>query len=441
MDWKELYKKKTISIEDAAKLIEPGDKVVVGMIGGEPIGISNAIAARKAELRDVEFYAMGPMNSLDFMQPGMEEYMKLNSSIFLCKEGRTAYKEGRADYLPSHGSEVPRILTEYKYKSIPKGKVKVISDVSPMDKFGYFSLGTSPGYSLEPMRMENSVVILEVNENQPRILGDTFIHISEIDYLVENNHPIITLGSPESTKEDEAIAQYIANEIEDRSTLQLGIGSMPNVLGKLLSNKKDLGVHSEMMGDAFMELWEQGVATGKYKTIHPRKIVNCFALASQKCYDWLHENPAVEFYTQAYTNDQIVICQNYKPVAINQCLEIDLFGQVASESMGINQYSGTGGQVDFTAGVQRNPEGKAFICTKSTTKVKGKTVSKIKATFEPGQTITTLRTDVQYVVTEFGIVQLKGLSLRERAEALISIAHPDFRDELTEEAKKLNILR
>ena len=440
MDWKKEYARKKLSLADAASLIRSGDKVVVGMIAGEPVGLLDAMANRKNDLRDVELYVMGPMNRHRFQEPDMAESFRLDSFIFLNKAGRQAYREQRADYTPSHGNEVPRLLTQVILKDLPKEKVKVVSDASPMDEHGYFSLGTTPGYTLEPARMKNSTVILEVNEAQPRILGGNFLHISEVDYVTENNHPLISLGTPEASDEDIAIANYILDFVEDGSTLQLGIGSMPNVLGKMLHSKHDLGIHSEMMGDAFMDLWEQGVATGRRKTLQPHKIVCCFALASEQCYRWLHNNPAVEFYSQAYTNDPRIIAQGHKPIAINQCLELDMMGQICAESMGIHQYSGTGGQVDFTAGVQYNADGKAFICLKSTAMVAGKRISKIRPVLSEGTTITTLRTDIQYAVTEHGVVNLKGKSLSRRAQALISIAHPDFRAELTADAKRYGLM-
>jgi acyl-CoA hydrolase len=320
------------------------------------------------------------------------------------------------------------------------GRVKIVADVSPMDKYGYFSFGTSPSFITEPARQKNTTVILEVNKHQPRVYGDNFIHISEIDYLVENDHKLVSVPSPQISPEDEAIAGAIAEMVEDGSTIQLGIGSMPNVLGKLLENKRDLGAHTEMIGDAFMHLWEKGALTGRMKTIHPRKIVATFILASQACYDWVNENPAIEMYSQHYTNDPFIISRNYKLIAINQALEVDLSGQVCSESIGVRQYSGMGGQFHFTQAAQRSPGGKAFICLYSTAKTKEGTLSKIVPVLKSGAAVTTLRTDVQYVVTEFGVAQLKGKPIRQRALELIGIAHPDFRKELHAEASKLGLI-
>jgi acyl-CoA hydrolase len=252
-------------------------------------------------------------------------------------------------------------MTDFMLKDLPPGKVKVITSVSPMDRNGYLSFGTTPGPVVEPVRMDNTIVIVEVNQNQPRVFGDNFIHISEVDHVVEFDAPLLNLPSPPPTPEDSAIADLIAEMIEDGSTIQLGIGGIPNQLGTVLANKHDLGAHTEMVGDAFKHLWELGVINGRKKTVRPRKITGCFAMGSTKVYEWMHENAAVEMYSQAWTSDPFVIGQNHKMVAINQALEIDLTGQVASESIGPRQYGGTGGQFNFTQGAQLSPGGKAFI--------------------------------------------------------------------------------
>jgi 4-hydroxybutyrate CoA-transferase len=355
-------------------------------------------------------------------------------------EVRALVNQGFADFQPSHGADMPSLMTDYMLKDLPPGKVKVITSVSPMDKNGYLSFGTTPGPVVEPARLENTTVILEVNQHQPRVFGDNFIHISEVDHVVEYDFPLPSLPPPPPSREDLTIADFIAELIEDGSTIQLGIGGIPNQLGKVLANKRDLGAHSEMLGDAFKHLWELGVLNGKKKTVRPRKITGCFAMGSTKVFEWMHENPAVEMYSQAWTNNPLVIGQNHKMVAINQALEIDLTGQVASESIGPRMYSGTGGQLNFTQGVQLSPGGKAFLCMHSTAETREGRVSKIVPLLRLGSVVTTPRTEVQYVVTEFGVVLLKGKSMRERAKALISIAHPDFREHLCEEARRLRLL-
>ncbi len=440
--FQEEYKKKLMSPEDAARLIKTGDKIVAGLGLANPVGMLNPIGKRAmaGEFDDVEVIVMGLLPEMEWLKPQYSQHMRLHELFILMPPVRAMVNAGFAEYQPSHGSEMPKLITEYLLKDLPPGKAKVMSSVSPMDKYGYFSFGASTGMILEPARMDNTTVILEVNQHQPRVFGDNFIHISDVDHIVEYDYPLQAWPSPPASPEDIVIANMIAEMIEDGSTIQLGIGGMPNVLGKLLENKNDLGAHTEMVGDAFKHLWELGVLNGKKKTVHPYKMTACFAMASAEVYEWMHENPAVEMYSQAWTNNPFVIGQNYKMTAINQALEIDLTGQVSSEAIGPRQYSGTGGQVHFTQGAQLSPGGKAFICLHSTAETKQGRVSKIVPLLKHGSIVTTLRTDVQYIVTEFGVVQMKGKSIKERAQALIGIAHPDYREQLREEAKKLSLL-
>jgi acyl-CoA hydrolase len=436
----EEYKRKLESVEDAAKRINTGDKVISGMGLANPVGLLNALGrrAKAGDFEDVELVLMSLFFcDMDWVKPEYSRYMRVHELFIMAHEVRTLIHQGFADYQPCHGSDMPLLMTDYMFKDYPPGKVKVITSVSPMDKNGYFSFATTPGPVMEPARMDNTTVILEVNQNQPRVFGDNFIHISEVDHIVEYDFELPGLPPPPPSPEDLIIADLIAEQIEHGATIQLGIGGIPNQLGSVLANKHDLGAHSEMVGDAFKHLWEIGVLNGRKKTVRPRKITGCFAMGSKEVYEWMRENPAIEMYSQAWTNDPQVVGQNYKMVAINQCLEIDLTGQVASESIGPRQYSGTGGQVNFTQGAQFSPGGKAFICTHSTAQTKAGRVSKIVPLLRSGAVVTTPRTKVQYIVTEYGIALLRGKSMRERAKALISIAHPDFREQLTEEAKRL----
>jgi acyl-CoA hydrolase len=440
--FKEEYKRKLESVEDAAKRIKTGDKVVSGMGLGNPVGMLNALSKRATagEFEDVEMVLMSFfLGDGEWLKPEYYKHMRIHEFFIMSPQVRALLHQGFADYQPCHGSDMPKLMTDYMFKDCPPGKVKVITSVSPMDRYGYFSFATTPGPIVEPARMDNTTVIVEVNQNQPRVFGDNFIHISEVDHIVEYDCPLISMPSPPPSREDLVIADLVADLVEDGSTIQLGIGGIPNQLGSVLSKKHDLGAHSEMVGDAFKHLWELGVLNGRKKTVRPRKITGCFAMGSSEVYEWMHENPAVEMYSQGWTNDPQVIGRNHKMVAINQALEIDLTGQVASESIGPNMYSGTGGQVNFTQGAQLSPGGKAFLCMHSTAQTKAGRVSKIVPLLKPGSVVTTLRTQVQYVVTEYGVVQLKGKSMRERAKALISIAHPDFREQLSEEARKLRL--
>ncbi|HBW35772.1 acetyl-CoA hydrolase/transferase family protein [Desulfosporosinus sp. BICA1-9] len=440
--FQEEYKRKFMSLEDAAKLIQSGDKIVSNQCASEPVGLLNAIGKRAMakEFDDVEHIGFGPTLSTDWIKPEVYPHFRISTTFILTPPVRKAVNNGYADFIPEHLHNVPNTLTNYLLKDLPPGKAKVISSVTPMDKHGYFCTATAPFYFHEPARMENTMVILEVNENQPRVFGDNFIHISQVDYIVENNQPLFTNPAvTESTAEDIAIANLLLEMIEDGSTIQLGIGGMPNLLGKLLANKHDLGAHTEMLGDAYKYLWELGVLNGKKKTLKPEKICACFAMGSVETYQWMHENPAVEMRRQAWTNDPYIIGQNNKMVSINQALSVDLTGQVCSESIGPIMYSGTGGQMDFTLGSQLSPGGKGFLCLKSTAVTKNGRISKIVPLLNHGSAITTPRQEVNHIVTEYGVAQLRGKNIKQRAQELISIAHPDFRAELREEAKRLNL--
>ena len=440
--YEEQYKEKLRSMEDAVKLIQSGDKIVSNQFVSEPIGILNAIGKRAeaGEFDDVEVLGLGPTLSTDWIKPEVYPHLRASSVFILSPALREAVRNGYADFIPDSVSRNGACFTN-RVKDLPPGKAKVISAVAPMDKNGYFCTATAPLYFHEAAQLENTTVIVEVNENQPYVFGDNFIHISQVDCIVESNRPLFTIppaidGSPE----DIAIADLLLEMIEDGSTIQLGIGGMPNILGRLLANKHDLGAHTEMLGDAYKYLFELGVLNGKKKTLCPHKICACFAMGSPETYMWMHENPAVEMHSTSWTNNPYVIGQNNKLIAINQAVEVDLTGQVASESIGPKQHSGTGGQLDFVRGAQLSPGGKAFICLHSAADTKKGRVSKIVSLLNHGTAVTVPRTDVDYVVSEYGVARLWGKTIRERAQELISIAHPDFRAGLREEAKKLHLI-
>jgi len=294
----------------------------------------------------------------------------------------------------------------------------------------------SVGYEKDLISVAKTV-ILEINPNLPRTYGDTHVHISEVDYIVEHEAPLVEVQPIEPSEEEKAIGQYVAELIEDGSTIQLGIGGIPNAIAKFLMNKKDLGVHTEMFTDGMVDLAEAGVVTGRKKTIWRGKMVGNFALGTKKLYNFVNENLAVEFQPGRVTNDPRVIAKNYKMVSVNTALQIDLTGQVVSESIGHIQYSGTGGQNDTAIGAQMSPGGKSIIALRST--AKNGTISTIVPVLPPGAKVTLLRADVDYVVTEYGVAHLKARSIRERVRQLISIAHPDFREELRREAERLKL--
>lgn len=428
---KELYRQKLVSPEEAVKAVRSGDRVALPLGCGEPAGLLRALFARREELSGVIIDQMLPFRQAEYLKsPEYARHIRHNS-WFTSAHNRQGVNEGWADYTPGYFHEYPKYFQKYVDVAVFMGTV------SPMDERGYFSFGTSVDYT-STAAAEAKIVILEVNETMPYTHGNSLIHVSEVDYIVENNEPIPELPNPPLTETDIKIGQLIAERIEDGSTIQLGIGAMPNAVAQLLLDKKDLGIHSEMITDGMVDLVESGAVTGRKKTINRGKIIGTFAGGSRRLYDFLHDNPMVEMHPVSYVNDPYVIGQNYKMISINSSIEVDLFGQCASETIGTYQFSGTGGQTDFARGCVRSPGGKGFIALHST--AKNGTISKIVPTLKPGAIVTTTKNDVDHVVTEYGVAELRGKTARERALALINIAHPDFRDELRYHARKMNLI-
>ncbi|MCE1185182.1 MAG: 4-hydroxybutyrate CoA-transferase, partial [Rhodocyclales bacterium] len=313
----------------------------------------------------------------------------------------------------------------------------VFTQVSPMDAHGYFSLGLAADYTMAAIRRARAVVI-EVNPNIPYAFGNCHLHISQVAALVENDEPILEVGLPAIGPVQQAIGKYVADMIEDGSTLQIGYGGIPDAVVMQLTHKHDLGIHTEMIGDGILTLIESGAVTNRRKNYLPGKMVATFALGSKKLYNFLDRNPAFEMHPVDYTNDPYLAGQNDKLIAINATLEIDFLGQCGSESLGPLPYSGTGGQSDFVRAANRSKDGKAFIVLPST--AKDNTISRIVPTLTPGTHVSTSKNDINYVVTEYGVAQLRGKSAKQRCEALIGIAHPDFRPQLREAAKKMHLL-
>jgi acyl-CoA hydrolase len=432
--WSDDYKRRLSSAEEAAGLIEDGASVVQPLIAGEPPAILAAIAdrARAGGFTNLTMRALLPFSATKatVLDPDLKDVIHWDS-LFLGGADRAAVAEGRATFTPNFFHQVPRLLSEF----IPVDVC--IADVSPMDSHGYMSLGVSVDYTSTAARVADKLIV-EVNEHMPRTHGRSFIHISEVDAVVENHNPLPELPNPPLRPEDEAIGQVIAEMVPNGATVQLGIGGVPNAVAQYLRDHKDLGIHSEMFTDSMVDLIEDGVANGVNKALHPRKAIFTFAAGSERMYRFLDDNPYCEAHPVSWTNSPDIIAQNNDLISVNSAIEIDLSGQTCSESIGPVQFSGTGGQADFVRGAFNSPGGKSFLALYST--AKSGEVSRIVPTLTPGAAVTTPRQDVQYVVTEYGVAMLKGKSVSERARALIAIAHPKFRDELTEQAKQLTYL-
>lgn len=419
MDLKKLYNEKKLTAKEAVQKIKSNDRVVVGHACGEPAELINAMVDNKDSYENVEIVHMVAMGKAKYCEEGMEKHFRHNA-IFVGGSTKKAVKEGRADFTPTFFFEVPKLFKE-------KLKVDVVlAQVSPMDEHGYMSLGISVDYTKSACETAK-LVIVQVNKNMPRTMGDSFIHICDVDYIVECDEPIYTLPRPNIGEIERKIGENCAKLIQDGDTLQLGIGAIPDAVLSFLTDKKDLGIHSEMFTDGVVELVEKGVVTNKKKKTHKGKMVATFLMGTQKLYDFVNNNICVEMYPVDYVNHPAVIMREDNIVSINSCVQVDLMGQVVSESIGDTQISGVGGQVDFVRGVSMAKNGRSIIAMPST--VKGKS-SKIVIKIDDYAAVTTSRNDVDYIVTEYGIAHLKGKTLKERSKALIKIAHPDFRKEL-----------
>lgn len=426
MHWNTWYEAHRCTPQAAVQKIQSGQRVVVAHACGEPSVILDAMVANAAQYENVEIIHMVAMGKAAYCQPQYDQHFHHNA-FFLGGSTRAAAAEGRADFTPVYFSEIPAILKEELRPNV------TLLQVSPPDDHGYCSLGVSVDYT-KGAAQEADLVIAQVNRFMPRTLGDSFLHVTDIDCFVEADTPVIELAPPKITDVERAIGQNVAELIRDGDTLQLGIGAIPDAVLLFLKEKHDLGIHTEMFSDGVVELVEAGVITNKKKTLHRGQSVATFLMGTRRLYDYVDNNPAVAMYPVDYVNDPYVIGQNDNLVSINSCVQIDIMGQVVSTSAGLRQISGVGGQVDFVRGANLSKGGRAIMAMPSTTG-KGK-ISKIVPFLDQGSAVTTSRNDVNYVVTEYGIAQLRGKSLRQRAEALIAIAHPDFRAELRAEFRR-----
>ena len=432
MKWEKNYKDKLRNAVDISTKISSGNVCVSPCMCGEPRTILDAIAKQVSinNIKGVEHHSL--LTSYDhlLLKSELQQNIK-HVSWFTSEYSRQAVREGRADYMPNYYKDVPKLWEDILEIDV------FYALVSPMDEHGYFSFGLSCSESMAAKNKAKKI-FLEVNPNMPRTHGQNFIHISEVDLLCESDYTIPELQTQILSELDKQIGASIAAEIKNGSTIQLGIGGIPNAVGYALINKKDLGIHSEMFVDTFVDLIEAGVVTNRMKEINKGKSVITFAAGSSKLYRFLNDNPSIDFRPVDYVNNPEVIALHSNMVSVNSCIEVDLLGQVCSESMGSSHYSGTGGQVDFIRGANASKGGKSFIAMHSTAK-KG-ILSKIKPVLSHGSIVTTSKNDVDTIVTEYGLVRLKGKTASQRAKALIGIAHPDFRDELIFEAKKINLI-
>lgn len=426
MDWETLYKQRTTSAEEALKHISNGSRVVSGHAAGEPSYLLTVMSEHKEWYQDVEICHMVSLGKNEYCQKGMEGHFRHNA-LFVGANTKQAVSEGRGDYTPCFFYEVPRLFET----EIPVDVALIM--VTPPDQHGKVSLGVSVDYTRAAAK-NAKIVIAQVNDQMPYTYGDSQMDVSEIDYFVEHSAPLPELKPAVLGDVEKAIGANCASLIHDGDTLQLGIGAIPDAVLLSLKGKKDLGIHSEMFSDGVVELVEAGVITNKKKELLPGKMVANFLMGSKRLYDFVDHNENVAMYPADFTNDPVVVAKNDHIVCINSSVQIDLMGQACSESIGLKQISGTGGQVDFIRGASMAKNGIAILAMPSTA-AKGK-ISKIVPLLDEGAAVTTSRNDIDYVVTEYGIAHLKGKTLKNRAKALIKIAHPDFRADLIQAFKK-----
>ena len=436
MDWSSIYKSRIVSAEEAVRCIKSGQRIFLTGNVSVPQKCLAALVEYAPQLENVEICQALTIGPADYVQPELEGHLRVNT-LFISHNVRKAVQEGRADFTPVLLSEFPLL---FKRGYLPLDAA--IIHVSPPDEHGFCSLGVEVGLTKTPAESAK-VIIAEVNQQMPRTLGDSFIHVSRLHHIVPVNYPIPEMLMSEEGNSEvvEMIAGYISDLIPDGATMQLGIGAIPDAVLKYLHHKKDLGVHSELFSDGVIDLVNAGVLTNARKSLHPGKIIAGFMLGTRTLYQWADDNPLIEFHRTEYVNDPFIIAQNERMVAVNSAIEVDLTGQVCADSIGPRLYSGVGGQLDFIYGASRSKGGVPIIALPSTTTLKdGTLITRIAAMLKLGAGVVTSRNHVRYVVTEYGVADLYGKTIRQRARQLIHIAHPQFRDELERQAKELHYL-
>jgi 4-hydroxybutyrate CoA-transferase len=436
MDWTSTYKSRVVTPQDAVRAIKSGNRIFLTGNVSVPQQTLAALVEYAPQLENVEICQALTVGSADYVSPAMEGHLRVNS-IFISDNIRKAVHEGRADFTPVLLSEFPLL---FKRGLLPLDVAMI--HVSPPDEHGFCSLGVEVGLT-KTAAESAKIIIAEVNEQMPRTLGDSFIHVSRLNYIVPVDYPIAELPMSEGKTSEvvEKIASNIAELIPDGATMQLGIGAIPDAVLKYLFDKKDLGIHTELFSDGVIDLVNAGVITNAQKTLHPGKIIAGFMIGTNRLYDWADDNPLIELHRTEYVNDPFVIAQNERMVAINSAIEVDLTGQVCADSIGPKLYSGVGGQLDFVYGASRSKGGVPVIALPSTNTMRdGSVISKIASMLKQGAGVVTTRNHVRYIVTEYGIADLYGKTIRDRATQLIKIAHPDFRDTLRKQAHELHYI-
>lgn len=429
--WTNIYESRIVTPEAAARVIKSGQRLFLTGNCSVPQKILGALVEYAPELTDVEICQALTVGMTEYVAPEMEGHLRVNT-MFISANIRRAVNEGRADFTPVLLSEFP-LLFKRGYLPIDAALIHV----SPPDEHGFCSLGVEVGLTKSAAESAK-IIIAEVNQKMPRTLGDSFIHVSRLNYVVPVDYklPELPMGDEGPSEIIQKIAGYIAELIPDGATMQLGIGAIPDAVLKYLFEKRDLGIHTELFSDGVVDLVDAGVLTNARKTLHTGKIIAGFILGTQRLYDWVDDNPLIELHPTEYVNDPFVIAQNDRMVAVNSAIEVDLTGQVCADSIGTRLFSGVGGQLDFIYGASRSKGGVPIIALPSI----AKNFSRIVTTLKPGAGVVTSRNHVRYIVTEYGVADLYGKTIRQRAQQLINIAHPQFREQLTDEAKALHYL-